>query len=243
MTPASRPAVTRPSRHPDEAGTSLIELLVILALMSIVLPTLYGTMSFVQRQTRLTVDRFTATSNAQIGMDRLSRELRAATGVTVSPSTTPAVFPEAGAQDVTFYSSLENPIPALIHACLAASGATACPVSPAKCYGPAPSGSAWPGCSLLEVITQGTGTVLAPVYTGTAKSHVDVVNVSSAGTVFAYHDKTGAVISASNLATSAGLASIETVVLTITAQAGPTSPSAPLAMTVPLPNVDYALGS
>src|ERR1035441_2946011 len=90
------------SRNAVEAGTTLVELSVVVALIAIMLPAIFGTMSMVQREAAVTTDRFAATNNAEIVMDRLSGELRAAD----SPGSSTALFVEATAADVTFYASL-----------------------------------------------------------------------------------------------------------------------------------------
>jgi len=232
------------SRHRVETGTTLVELTVVVALIGIMLPAIYGTMSFVERQTSITSDRFTATSNGQIVMDRVSREIRAAQ----APTTTTTVFLSASSMGVTFYASLGarsaasgNPLlgPTLIHICTAVGPALTCPASGTTCYTPT-AATTWPGCSLLEISTPATNLAgAAPVYTGASRTQIDATGISGVGAVFAYYDATGAVIPAATLATTAGLATIEEVWITIATQASKNGPAVSLTMQVPLPNVDY----
>jgi len=96
-------------RHRSEHGTSLMEVVVVTALVSLVAVVAFGAVNSMQKNARSTTDRFAATSEAQTIADRLTKDLRAA--VTTAPGAAP--FSLAGANEIVFYANLGKVYPSL----------------------------------------------------------------------------------------------------------------------------------
>src|ERR1700730_5372171 len=92
-------------RRRSERGISLVELMVVLGLLAVVLPTGYLALSSMQKQVAVTTDRFTALGEAQTIADRITKDLRTAISVTNNPRKT-AAFAAADTNTMTFYANL-----------------------------------------------------------------------------------------------------------------------------------------
>jgi hypothetical protein len=92
-------------REDREAGSSLIELMVVLVMLALVLPVAYGTVNSMQNETSITSNRFRAVNEGQVISDRITKDLR--TGV--SPANGLAPFLKATTNEVQFYASLADP--------------------------------------------------------------------------------------------------------------------------------------
>lgn len=86
----------------DEGGFSLPELLVAMALTSILLAALAGIFTSNLRTTSRISAKVTATADARLAVDTMSRRLR----VAVAPDATQAAFATTDPRSVTFYASL-----------------------------------------------------------------------------------------------------------------------------------------
>lgn len=100
-------------RCADEAGFTLIELMMVLLLMGIVLPVGYSAVASSQKTVSDTENRFASVSQAQLAMDSVTRDIRAIQ----TPLSAASAIVSASANDFQFYSSVFNPAngyPALI---------------------------------------------------------------------------------------------------------------------------------
>jgi hypothetical protein len=87
--------------------------MVAMGLMSVVVAAAFQVVASMQRSAQMTTNRFTASGEAQIIADRITKDLRAA----VSASSTGAPFVSADVNDVTFYANLADPKgPTKLHA-------------------------------------------------------------------------------------------------------------------------------
>jgi hypothetical protein len=93
----------------SERGTSLMEMVVVTALLSLVTVVAFQAVDTMQKNARSTTDRFAATGEAQTIADRLTKDLRAA--VTTAPGGAP--FAYADANEVVFYANLGTVYPSL----------------------------------------------------------------------------------------------------------------------------------
>jgi hypothetical protein len=89
-------------RSADQRGTTVLEMVVVTALLMLVVGSAFGAVSSMQKNTQSTTDRFTAIGEAQTMMDRLSKDLRAA----VTTSAGGAPFTIADQNSVEFYADL-----------------------------------------------------------------------------------------------------------------------------------------
>jgi hypothetical protein len=94
----------------SEAGTSLLEVVLVVALLAVVLPSAYAMVATAQQTEMITTNRFEAISSAEIVMDRVTKDLRAGVGVintNLSPvPTQPQVFLSASPRNIVLYSAL-----------------------------------------------------------------------------------------------------------------------------------------
>lgn len=200
---------------------TLVELMVTVALIGIILPVMYSTVDIFGNQASATANRLTAEADAQIAMDRLTKELRAAIPVAEgagSPLTYPAAtaFVTATPSSMTFYSSLGSATgPSKISVRLVPVGAGGVD-------------------QLVETITAASPGGILPdeTYTAAPRTQVDASIVLPAATSFTYSDSTGAA--------NPPPASIEAVTLTVTSRVNASAPAVTLVSTVHLENVDLA---
>lgn len=95
------------SRTQDEGGFTLVELAVTMLLASIVLAITVTVFSTAQNSASTTQQRFTATADAENAMQVVSQAIRAALPTTTSTDTQSSVaFVAASADEVSFYASL-----------------------------------------------------------------------------------------------------------------------------------------
>jgi type II secretory pathway pseudopilin PulG len=110
----ARPVAPRGS----QSGISLVELLITMVILSVVTTMLVGAWISLQRAYAFTAAKNNATAQSRDAIDRVSSEIRAAQGVTYSPSPSPSTstpFVVGGASpyvcdanDITFYSAYNN---------------------------------------------------------------------------------------------------------------------------------------
>lgn len=89
--------------RPD-AGYTIVELTVTIAIFSIVLASLVGVFISVQRSQAYVSDRTESLDNLRLAMDRLSKEVRQTTTVTAKTATSLAIttFVAGSAEDITW---------------------------------------------------------------------------------------------------------------------------------------------
>ena len=205
----------------SELGTSLVELVVVVGLLGVVLPTGYSAVASMQRQESMTTSRFAALGQAQVIMDRVGKDLRSAVAVTsgTGAAAVTAAFTAASAADISFYANLNKNGPVLLHA-----------------YVNTPVGGV---ANFHEDILAPDTPCTPPAcsYTGVPSSRIDGQYVSTTAPIYVFYTNTGAVITAPVAA--AQLASIDSVGITITAQVYPKSPSTTLTTLIHIRNVDY----
>jgi hypothetical protein len=97
----------RPRR--TEAGTTVFEMVVVTALLSLVVVAAFGAVASMQKNASSTTNRFAATSEAQTMADRLTKDLRAA----VTTSVGGAPFTLADANELEFFANLGKVYPSL----------------------------------------------------------------------------------------------------------------------------------
>jgi prepilin-type N-terminal cleavage/methylation domain-containing protein len=103
----------RAATAPDEAGFSLIELMMVLLLLGVVLPVGYSAVASSQKAVADTENRFASVSQAQLAMDSMTRDIRAIQ----TPLSGANAIVSATANDIQFYSSVFSPssgYPALV---------------------------------------------------------------------------------------------------------------------------------
>ncbi|HZQ26262.1 MAG TPA: hypothetical protein VFA94_01065 [Acidimicrobiales bacterium] len=204
----------------SEAGTSLVELSIAVALLAVVLPSAFTAVTSMQRAESTTTDRFAAQSEAQIIVARLTKDLRAAVAI----SATGAPFLSASDQDVTFYASLADPNgPTLLHAYV----------------------SNIPGTTVAAFHEDQTppdaGSAPNYTYNGVAQPRITGKYVDTAGVIFKYYSNAGGVLTQlpTPITTLTALRSIETITITLVTHVTPTSPATTLTTSVHVRNVDY----
>jgi Tfp pilus assembly protein PilE len=203
-----------------EGGTSLVELVMVIAILGVFLPTAFTAVSSMQKAESSTTDRFAALSDAQILANRLTKDLRAA----VAASPTGAAFVAADTQEVTFYASLGDPNgPVRLRAYI----------------------STIPGTSVAafyEDLTKADTTSTPPNYTysGTASTRINGRYLDTSKPIFSYFtaDAPNTPLATPVTALS-DLRSIESVGVTFTTRVTPTSPSTTLTTRVHVRSVDY----
>ncbi len=104
--PSFRPVSAGPSLwQGDERGTSLVEMAVVLLLIGIIVPCIFGFVIAVQREENFVQTRAAATGAAMPMTEAISKQLHTAT---VPNATTAAFTVASGADTVEFYASLGN---------------------------------------------------------------------------------------------------------------------------------------
>jgi prepilin-type N-terminal cleavage/methylation domain-containing protein len=201
----------------SDAGVSLIELIVVMSLLAVVLPTAFTAVSSMQKSEATTTDRFAALSEAQIIANRITKDLRAA----VSPNPTGSAFILADAREVTFYASLAHPAgPIRLHAYVAN----------------------LPGTSVAafheDQLPADTGSAPNYTYAGTEEPRINGKYVDTTSAIFSYYDKKGVVL-ATPVTTLSALRSIETIKIKLTTRVTPTAPATTIETSVLIRNVDY----
>jgi len=203
-----------------EHGFTLVEMMVATALLSLVTAAAFGTLIEMQHQAVVTTDRFTAEGEAQTIADRITKDLRTA----VAPSSTEAAFASAGPSDVTFYASLADPNgPTKLHAYVSLVAGTNVYVFHEDSTKPDPGGT--PGN-----------------YTYTQFSNVSRLDgryLDTSQPIFTYYDANGNVLTSAQLATLAGLRSVDAVGLNLRVRVRPLSPVVVINSLVHARNVDY----
>ena len=206
-------------RRRDEAGTTVMELVVSIALLGIVLPVAFTAVSSMQKTEAHTTDRFTAQSDAQIMASRLSKDIRAA----AAPSATGSAFTVATTQDIVFHASLADPNgPTRLHAYIAQVPGTSV-------------------AALFEDQTAPDASSVAPNYTysGTATTRINGRYLDAAAPIFSFYRANGTLIPAP-VTNSADLRAIASVGISLTTRVTPTSPSTTITTRVHVRNVEYA---
>jgi prepilin-type N-terminal cleavage/methylation domain-containing protein len=208
------------SARKPEQGFTLVELLVATALLSLVTAGAFGTLIQMQHAAVVTTDRFTAEGEAQTIADRITKDLRTA----VAPSSTQAAFASAAPNDVTFYASLADPNgPTKLHA----------------------YASLIPGTSVYVFHEDSTkpdsgGTPGNYSYTHFPNvSRLDGRYLDTSQPIFTFYDSNGNVLTSAQLATLAGLRSIDAVGVNLRVRVRPSSPIVVITTLIHARNVDY----
>ncbi len=90
----------------NERGYTLIEMMIAMALLSLVIAAAFGVVNVMSNQAMTTTDRFTAEGEAQTIADRITKDLRTA----VAPTSLTAAFASAERRTTSmFYASLDRP--------------------------------------------------------------------------------------------------------------------------------------
>jgi hypothetical protein len=229
---ARRP-IRRPMRrlvrrlHSDDAGLTLVELIIALGLTAVVATMI---VSFFTTVTSSFMGDGLSTNNtsaASTGMKELSRVIRSSTNLPVQNTTVPApAFLVAGASTITIDAYVDTTSAALA------------PVRVQFTVGPTGD--------LTE--TRWASTVIAPGYFGFSAAVLSqrvvsrhIVTTAAMPPVFSYSDVTGAaiVIPASGVLTAAQALTVAAVQIQLTVQADPLAQVAPVSLqnTVGLPNL------
>jgi type II secretory pathway pseudopilin PulG len=203
-----------------EAGVTITEMMVVIALLGIVIPALLTAVTSAQRSESRTTKRFISTGEAQTILDRVAKDLRTATAIT----STGAAFLSADVKDVTFYANLSDPNgPTKLHAFIV-------PVA---------------GTSVADFHEDANfaDANSAPNYTynSVTKVRIDGRYVTTAANIFTYYDRNGTQLT-TPITTLAALRSIDVVGVTLTTQVTPTAPKTTVVTRIHVRNVDYNPG-
>lgn len=222
----------RSGRGHSEAGTSVLELVVVMALTALILPSAFGMVSSAQRTESITTNRFAALGSAQTIMDRISKDLRAAVGVidtTVTPQPTqPQVFLSAGPRDIKFYSALSDPNgPTKLHA-----------------YTPAIANTTYNSFNEDTIAPNAGGNTPYFAYGSVWGPRADDRYVTPAGAVFSFYRRDGTRLDDGiNALAASALPTIDAVGITLTTTVDPSTaaldPMTTLSAIVHVRNVDY----
>lgn len=196
-----------------DAGFSLIEMVVAVAVLGVVITAAFTTLDFFQSEAVTATNGFTAVSQGQLLIEQLGKDIRAA--VALTPTTSP--FTLATASQMTLYSNLGDP-----------NGPTKLNI-----YLTPTSGS-----NLIEGDATPADPGSAPNWTYTGASHIQFTGKyvnTAAAPLFTYFDQNG------NQLTSpvSSLTSIKSVTITLTTQVTPQSAPTTIATTLNIRNVDY----
>ncbi|MDP9074198.1 MAG: hypothetical protein M3N98_08495 [Actinomycetota bacterium] len=216
----------------SDAGTSLLEVVMVLALVAVVLPSAFSMVVSAQQASSITTNRFSALGSAQIIMDRITKDLRAGVGVidtTLTPQPSqPQVFLAAGPRDIQFYSALADANgPSKLHA-----------------YTPAIAATNYDSFN-EDIVAANTGGATPYFGYGTTwGTRIEGRYVSPAGPVFSFYSRDGTRLDdgVHNLASSV-LPSIDAVGIMLTTTVNPgaatLNPLTAVSAMVHVRNVDY----
>lgn len=253
-------------RNGEERGTSLIELMVVVALLAVVLPIGFQAVSSVQQSAVGTTYRFRATAQGQLMLDTLTRQIRAAVpppyvpGENTSPSG-PILW--ASSSELQFYSAVGNangPVLMGIYAVPSCGGGVTdqlveYQVDPAVTnngtvsYGtlPAPQSCPVSGPSATERIVLGTNLLLTPPSPSSGCPTASTTNAGFQPGLFEYFDKAGSCLHlGAGTGDTASLAPVESVSINVRAEVttkgtlAALAPPTALVAHVNLANVDGA---
>ncbi|MCU1467257.1 MAG: hypothetical protein JWM72_3185 [Actinomycetia bacterium] len=209
----------------SERGHTLVEMVVVTALLSVVTSAAFGTVIVMQNQAARTSDRFAAQNEARTIADRITKDLRTA----VSPSSTSAAFASASASDIVFYASLFDlsgtnpPGPTRLHAYTSLVSGTNVYAFHEDSTSPDAGGSA------------GNYT-----YTGTPISRIDGQFLDPSQSLFTFYAaNSDTAIDPATLTTVSDLRSIESVGITLRVRVRPNAPTVVVQTRIHLRNVDY----
>jgi hypothetical protein len=209
----------------SEAGVTVTELMISMSLLSLVVAAAFTSVSVMQNQTRITTNRYTATSEAQTIAARISKDLRAA--VKTSPAGAP--FVSADGNDVVFYADLGAPSgPTKVHAYL-----TTLPSTTVKVF--------------HEDIQQADTGGVPDNYTYLNNPVINRINgkyIDDSQPMFQYFTadeaaKPNGTPIPTPITTTLALKSIEVVQISIRVRVTPTSPTVVIQSRVHIRNVDY----
>jgi hypothetical protein len=209
-----------------------LELVIVLSLTAVVLPTAYAMVSAAQNAEAITTNRFTALGSAQVIMDRISKDIRAGVGVldtTLTPQPTmPQVFLSAGPRDLVFYAGLSDPNgPSKLHL-----------------YTPAVANTSYDSFNEdLEAANSG-GATPNFTYPTTWGARIQGRYVSPVGVVFSYYDASGGRLDDGvNALAAAQLLNVDAVSINLVTTTNPTktatAPLTVLSVLVHVRNADY----
>ena len=199
-----------------EAGLTVAELLVVVSLLAIFLPTAFMMVTSMQRQQATNSARLEALGQAQLIVDRLTRDVRAA----VAPTSTSAAFAAADGNDITFYADLQDPNgPTRVHAYTVAGTS---PELRFELTPPDPPPASAPGNW---------------VYTGPPQAQLSAA-IDASAPVFAFYGRDGAA-QATPITSVAGLRSIDGVGINLTTRVRAGAPPTVIQTVVHVRNVDY----
>jgi Tfp pilus assembly protein PilW len=213
------PATGRQGGCADE-GFSLVELVTSVAVLMLVVAVVFATVDFFQSESVLATNGYTAVSQAQVLMEVMTRDVRAAAGGVTGP-TAPA-FAYAADNEMRLYANLGDPNgPTLLHIYTSPLTGSALAIEGDSTR--ADSGSHW---------TYNNGPTVAQ-FRG---QYVD----NTAGPVFTYYDPNGNVLPASpSQGGVSNLSAIESIQVTLTVRVTPSSSPTTLTTRIHLRNIDY----
>jgi hypothetical protein len=192
--------------------------MVAMGLLSVVVAAAFQVVASMQRSAQATTNRFTATGEAQIIADRITKDIRAA----VAASATGAAFVAADVNDVTFYANLADPNgPTKLHAYLTQQPATNVYLFHEDATPPDTGGS--PGNY---------------TYSGPASTRIDGQYLDTSQPIFSYFDADGNPI-ATPITTLAALRSIDIVGINLRVRVNTNAPIVVIQTQVHVRNVDY----
>jgi type II secretory pathway pseudopilin PulG len=243
----NRPA--RPSTDRGEHGTSLIEIMVVLLILSIILPIIAMLLNSVQTDAITVASRQAASGQAQVIDEALSRQIHAANYPTGTTKTLGGEIVTANANELKFYSSMgdtNGPRLIDIYTALACTGCTYYNLDESYVV-PNATSNPYNGTPVVQVL--GTGLVLPSSTTAYA------FNCPSSGAnvpIFEYFDSSGTCLQTSTIITTANppmalpaseFASIDSVTVTLTTldtNRSKNSPEPVFTFSISMPNVDFA---
>ncbi len=208
-------------RRRVQRGSQLIEMVVTIALLSLVMVALYGGIASTTNALENAGKRLQNLDEARVLMAQTSKDVR--TAARLSAGTSPFVF--AANDEATFYGNLETTsAPMKIHIYVD------------------------PTSELVEQVWRADAGSIAPNYTYTGTPFVRFVGryvvTNGAPPIFQYLDVNGNVLSNTPLSAS-DLLAVRAVRITLTVKRSTTAPLVPVTLVnrVRLPNLDYAAAS
>lgn len=208
----------------EERGYTLVEMMIAMALLSLVTAAAFGVVNVMSNQAMTTTDRFTAEGEGQTIADRITKDLRTA----VAPTTLTAAFASANSNDLVFYASLSdlsnplNPGPIKLHAYVSLVGGTG--VYAFHEDATPPDAGSYPNYT----------------YTTSPINRIDGKYLDTSQPIFTYYTATDPVNAIPvPITTLTGLRSIDSVGITLRVRVHPHSPVVVISTRIHIRNVDY----
>lgn len=218
-------------RRADDAGFTVVEMVVVIFILGIVLAMVQGALIMAQRNTSAAKTRLDQVGSGKVAIEAMSRSLRTAVrpsqlSATCSSCDTLAAFMSGDSRSVNFYANIDNPNniigPSKVSYSVTSSGDLVETIQPPNAHAA--------GDYNYQYCTPGASGC-------TVYKRVLARKIPSTATLFTYYDASGAAITTLPL-TTAALSAVDQVDIFVTIQETSTASSTTFTQRVALPNAD-----